>query len=125
MLRTIFGGGKIKECRKVANELIKEHPQFRFTPYPKRASAYIVDTMQTVLHHFFITDSFESLLIRTVNRGEDADTTGAIAGMLGGALYGMSAIPKRWLDKLDPHVISEIKLQVDELLRLSAHMTVE
>ena len=60
-----------------------------------------------------------------MNRGEDADTTGAIAGMLGGALYGMSAIPKRWLDKLDPQVISEIRLQVDELLQLSGYATVE
>jgi ADP-ribosyl-[dinitrogen reductase] hydrolase len=82
MLRAIFSGGKIKECRTVVNELLQEHPQFRFNPYPGRASAYIVDTMQTVLHHLFITDSFESLLIQTVNQGEDADTTGAIAGML-------------------------------------------
>ncbi len=119
MLRAIFSGGKIKECRTVVNALLKEHPQFRFTPYPKRASAYIVDTMQTVLHHFFTTDAFESLLIQTVNQGEDADTTGAIAGMLGGALYGMSSIPKRWLEKLDPKVLSEIKLQTEALLRLA------
>lgn len=125
MLRVIFSGGKIKECRKVVNILLGEYPQFKFTPYPGRASAYIVDTMQTVLHHFFTTDTFESCLIQTVNCGEDADTTSAIAGMLGGALYGMSAIPKRWLDKLDLQVQSEIKLQVDELLRLSAYTTVE
>ncbi len=119
LLRVLLGGGKLKECRKVVNELISEYPEFRFTPYPKRASAYVVDTLQTVLHHLFFTDSFESLLVETVNCGEDADTTGAIAGMLGGALYGMSAIPKRWLDKLDPQVVSEIRLQVDELLRLT------
>lgn len=119
MLRAIFSSGKIKECRKVVNILISEHPEFKFTPYPGRASAYIVDTMQTVLHHLFTTDSFESLLIQTVNRGEDADTTGAIAGMLGGALYGLPAIPQRWLDKLDPQVKSEIRFQVEELLRLA------
>lgn len=119
MLRTIFNGGRLKECRKVVNELLCEHPQFRFTPYPGRASAYIVDTMQTVLHHLFFTDSFESLLIRTINRGEDADTTGAIAGMLGGALYGMSDIPKRWLEKLDKDVRKEIQFQVTRLLQLA------
>jgi ADP-ribosyl-[dinitrogen reductase] hydrolase len=34
-------------------------------------------------------------------RGGDADTTGAIAGMLAGALYGRTALPGRWLRVLD------------------------
>jgi len=33
--------------------------------------------------------------------GGDADTTGAIVGMLAGAYYGMEAIPRRWLKKMD------------------------
>lgn len=96
LLRVLLSGGKLKECRVVANELLREYPIFQFTPYPGRASAFIVDTLQTVLHHLFTTDSFESLLVETVNCGED----GAIAGMLGGALYGLEAIPERWLEKL-------------------------
>jgi ADP-ribosyl-[dinitrogen reductase] hydrolase len=119
MTRTLLKGGGVKECREVVKVLLREHPKFQFHPYPGRASGYIVDTMQTVLHHFFITDSFETLVVDTVNRGEDADTTGAIAGMLGGALYGAGAIPKRWLNKLEIKVVSEIRLQVSELLRLS------
>jgi ADP-ribosyl-[dinitrogen reductase] hydrolase len=118
--RMLLGGGKeVRACRAIVNELVAGHPKFRFTPYPGRASGYIVDTMQTVLHHFFITDSFESFVVETVNCGEDADTTGAIAGMLGGALYGAQAIPQRWLDKLEPHVVAEIREQVQGLLRLS------
>ena len=39
--------------------------------------------------------------------------------MLGGALYGASAIPTRWLDKLELHVVGEIHQQVRELLRLA------
>jgi ADP-ribosyl-[dinitrogen reductase] hydrolase len=119
MLRQLLGGGKIRECREVVKALLHEQPKFEFTPYPGRASGYVVDTMQTVLHHFFITDSFESLVVETVNCGEDADTTGAIAGMLGGALYGARAIPARWLSKLEPQVIGEIKQQVRELLKLA------
>lgn len=119
LLRVILRGGKIRECREIVNELVRDYPKFHFDPYPKRASAYIVDTMQTVLYHLFKTDSFESLLVETVNCGEDADTTGAIAGMLGGALYGLEAIPQRWLEKLELHVVSEIELQVGELLRLA------
>ncbi|HMC12875.1 MAG TPA: ADP-ribosyl-[dinitrogen reductase] hydrolase [Gallionellaceae bacterium] len=121
MLRQMFREGKIKECREVVKSLVSEHPKFQFTPYPGRASGYIVDTMQTVLHHLFITDSFESLVVETINCGEDADTTGAIAGMLGGALYGVGAIPARWLDKLEQHVVSEIRQQVNKLLDLAEH----
>jgi len=44
---------------------------------------------------------------------------GAIAGMLGAALYGAEAIPERWLEKLELHVLSEIEQQVGELLRLA------
>lgn len=119
MTRKLILGGGVKDCRKIANALIEKHPKFGFNPYPGRASGYIVDTMQTVLYHFFHTDSFESCLIETVNRGEDADTTGAIAGMLAGALYGLDAIPERWLKRLDPEVSSEIRQQVEGLLELS------
>lgn len=117
MLHLLLAGQGVKECRKLANALVEMHPQFRFSPYPGRASGYIVDTMQTVLHHFFYTDSFESCVVETVNCGEDADTTGAIVGMLAGALYGVDAIPKRWLQRLDETVRSEIAFQTTELIK--------
>jgi len=37
--------------------------------------------------------------VGTVNQGADADTTGAICGMLAGAYYGREALPRRWLKK--------------------------
>ncbi len=117
MVHILLSGGGMKECRKLVNALIDNQPKFKFTPYPGRASGYIVDTMQTVLHHFFHTDSFENCVVETVNRGEDADTTGAIAGMLAGALYGAEAIPARWLEKIDPAIKAEIRLQTHNLLR--------
>jgi len=116
MVHALLAGQGVKACRKLADALIEAHPKFKFTPYPGRASGYIVDTMQTVLHHFFYTDNFESCVVDTVNRGEDADTTGAIAGMLAGALYGVEAIPTRWLDKLDTNIRQEIELQTQRLL---------
>lgn len=120
MARVLVKGGGVKECREVVKILLAEYPKFQFEPYPGRASGYILDTMQTVLHHFFRTDSFECCVVDTVNRGEDADTTGAIAGMLAGALYGASAIPKRWLIKLEPKVATEIREQVEGLLEMAA-----
>jgi ADP-ribosyl-[dinitrogen reductase] hydrolase len=78
-----------------------------------------VDTVQTVMHYFFFTDSFESCVVETVNQGEDADTTGALAGMLAGALYGAEAIPQRWLERIDPEVAGRIREQTAGLLALS------
>lgn len=120
MAQTLILGGGVKECRAIANRLIEQHRQFRLNPYPGRASGYIVDTVQTVLHHFFYTDNFESCVVETVNRGEDADTTGALAGMLAGALYGAETIPRRWLEKLNPETVRRIQAQTEDLLRLSS-----
>ena len=59
--------------------------------------------------------------IDVVNRGGDADTTGAIAGMVEpGAFYGQSGIPNRWLKRLDPFIVNRCKSQTDELLKLAA-----
>lgn len=90
---------------------VNEHPDFCYDPYPGKSSAFVVDTVQTVFHFLFSTDNFEDCLIGTVNQGGDADTTGALAGMLAGAVYGVEGIPKRWLKRLDSRVYSE----VDEL----------
>lgn len=119
MVQHLMLGGGIKACRAEANFLILDQPAFRFEPYPRRASAYVVDTVQTVLYYFFRSDDFESCLTQVVNRGDDADTTGALAGMLCGAAYGVENIPSYWLKKLDKHVIREVTEQTEALLRLA------
>ncbi len=44
--------------------------------------------------------SFEAGVVDTVRRGGDTDTNAAIAGALLGAVYGESAIPTRWVDRV-------------------------
>jgi ADP-ribosyl-[dinitrogen reductase] hydrolase len=119
MVQRLLLGEGIKACREEANLLIARHPPFRFEPYPRCASAYIVDTVQTVLYYFFRSDGFESCLTQVVNRGEDADTTGALVGMLSGAAYGVDNIPHYWLKKLDKNVVSQITAQTEALLQLA------
>lgn len=103
--------------RSRAQALVDTHPVFRFDPYPGRASGYVVDTVQTVLHHVLAYEDFEACLVAVVNQGEDADTTGALAGMLAGARGGWQAIPERWQRALRPQVRHAIEQQVNELLR--------
>ncbi|MHB1531284.1 ADP-ribosyl-[dinitrogen reductase] hydrolase [Acidithiobacillus sp.] len=116
MLRGLLRGAGWSAARQVAAALVAEHPAFCFDPYPGRSSAYIVETLQTALHYFFNTDNFKDCLVGVVNQGDDADTTGALAGMLAGALYGVQSIPHAWISRLDPGVKRMIHAQVDALL---------
>lgn len=100
-------------------EFIKKEPQFAFSPYPGHSSGYIVDTIQTLLHFFHTTDSLEDCITKTVNMGGDANTVGALAGMLAGAKYGVGAIPERWLKQLDSDISELIKKQTTTLLSLA------
>jgi ADP-ribosyl-[dinitrogen reductase] hydrolase len=49
------------------------------------------------------TSCFEDAVVHAVNKGGDADTVGAVAGMIAGRLYGYSNIPARWLAVLVQH----------------------
>ncbi len=123
MTRNLILEEGLEYCTREAESLIKQHPAFAYLPYPGKSSAYIVDTVQTVLHYFFNTDDFESCLVATVNQGGDADTTGALAGMLAGARYGVAQIPQRWRSRLDDRVTEQIRQQTAELLRLADKLT--
>jgi ADP-ribosyl-[dinitrogen reductase] hydrolase len=120
MLTRLFGGADISEVKTVADQLVAEHAQYRFDK--KRASnpsGFIVHTLKVVFQAFFEQESFEATLVDVVNRGGDADTTGAIAGMLAGACYGQQSIPERWSIKLNPKIVMACRQQTRELLALA------
>jgi ADP-ribosyl-[dinitrogen reductase] hydrolase len=77
----------------------------------------VVETLQAVMQALLDTGSFEDCLIDVVNRGGDADTTGAIAGMLAGALYGPASLPPRWLKALDARVRDQCAAQARALVQ--------
>lgn len=64
-------------------------------------SGFCVDTLCAALWAFLKYDTLEEALVSVVNRGDDSDSCGAVAGVLCGAFYGSQAIPKRWLEKLE------------------------
>ncbi len=65
-----------------------------------QSTGYVVHTLEAALWAVDRTDSFSEAAVLAVNLGGDADTVGAVAGQLAGALYGMGGIPQRWLDVL-------------------------
>ena len=108
LLHEAMMGATLSQLLIHTNDFVDEHPDFVYHPYPGKSSAYVVDTVQTVFHFLYSTTTFEECLIGTVNQGGDADTTGALVGMLAGAVYGVEGIPKRWLKRLDSRVYSEV-----------------
>ena len=105
-----------------AAALVGRYPVFAYDRRRcENPSGYVVETLQAVLQSFFSTTSFEGCLVDVVNRGGDADTSGAIAGMLAGARYGLAAIPPRWLKALDEKTARRCAQQARELLALAGN----
>ena len=119
MLQLAIEGRSKYRLRREAERLVAEYPDFGFEPYHGLATGYVVDTFQTVCHHFFRCRDFEECIVATVNQGGDADTTGAIVGGLAGAFYGFEQLPSRWLRKLDQNVAREIADLATRLVGLS------
>lgn len=119
LLHLALRGRSKARLQREANEFVTLFPCFGYDPYRGLATGYVVDTMQTVFHHFFRSRSFEECLVATINQGGDADTTGAIAGGLAGAYYGMEEIPRRWVKKMDRKVIEELLWLAERLVTLS------
>jgi ADP-ribosyl-[dinitrogen reductase] hydrolase len=106
--------------RDSAEALVETHKPYRFDRRAEEnPSAWIVHTLKAVFQAFWAHDSFEGILVDVVNRGGDADTTGAIAGMLAGACYGVDTIPKPWLRALDAETRLACENQALDLLELA------
>ncbi len=119
------GADKNDLLHRHAHPLAAQYPEFKFRAVrqSRNPSGYVADTLQAVFQSFFDTDDFRDCLIDVVNRGGDADTTGAIAGMLAGALYGLEAIPTAWLKKLDTDTRQACEDQARALIKLPAEAT--
>ena len=102
--------------------LIEQFPVYAYDRKRcENPSGFVVDTLHAVFQGFFATDNFEDCLIDVVNRGGDADTTGAIVGLLAGARYGYDAIPRRWLRALDEITRQQCEKQAEALIELSGN----
>lgn len=65
-----------------------------------RGAGSAVECLEAALWAFARTDNFRDGLLRAVNLGNDADSTGAVYGQLAGAFYGEAGIPAAWRQRL-------------------------
>ena len=68
----------------------------------RTGSGYVVDCWWSAWEALVRTDTFVDCVTRAVGLGDDTDTTAAVAGGLAGAVYGVEALPVKWLSELGP-----------------------
>jgi ADP-ribosylglycohydrolase len=61
-----------------------------------RGSGYVVKSLEAALWAFHDAVDFRQAVLRAVNLGDDADSTGAVCGQLAGACWGEAGIPPEW-----------------------------
>ncbi len=64
------------------------------------SSGYVVDTLEASIWSFLTTSNFKNAILKAVNLGGDADTTGAVTGGLAGLYHGIKGIPLHWKKEL-------------------------
>ncbi len=122
MVQSALAGGGLSDLRDLANGLATVWPEYRYEGRRgDNPGGYLPETLCAVFQTLFSNHGFEQAMIAVVNLGGDADTSGAILGMIAGALYGRSAIPRRWLKHLDPEAARQCALQAQALIEQSPH----
>jgi ADP-ribosyl-[dinitrogen reductase] hydrolase len=72
----------------------------RRSPPEIAGRGYVVKSLEAALWAFHSAENFREAVLKAVNLGDDADTTGAVCGQLAGACWGVEGIPREWLDGL-------------------------
>jgi ADP-ribosyl-[dinitrogen reductase] hydrolase len=103
----LLEGGTVRDAARAAAEGIEERrvrETLRHAPTltadTVRGSGYVLATVSAALWCLVNRPSLEEAVVAAVGLGEDTDTTAAVTGALAGAAYGVSAIPTRWLDRV-------------------------
>jgi ADP-ribosyl-[dinitrogen reductase] hydrolase len=65
-----------------------------------RSTGYVIHTLEAAVWCLLAERDLRGTILRAVNLGWDADTTGAVAGGLAGIHYGFEGIPAGWIDGL-------------------------
>lgn len=123
-LAHLLNGGALADAAAAAVTGIPDH---RVSEAVLAAAAMTRDevaaggfVLETVGASFWALANFptaEEIIVEAVSLGEDADSTGAVAGALAGAAFGAEALPDRWRDQVQYR--DELIEQADRILALS------
>lgn len=75
--------------------------EFKDTPGNQiKSTGYVVYTLEAAIWCLVNSSSYEEVILKAVNLGDDTDTVAAITGGLAGLYYGYDNIPDKWKSKL-------------------------
>lgn len=111
------GACRVTENIQKAGKLLREKVEPEQALKILGTSGYVVETVASAFYCFLRTpEDFKASVITAVMGGNDADTTAAITGALSGAFNGFSAIPERWVERLEQsHYIKSLARSIYEL----------
>lgn len=89
---------------------------------PSGYAGFCVECLEAAVWCVLHFDSLEETLVSIVNLAGEADTMGAVAGGAAGALYGLEAIPARWLEAL--YQREELEKTARSLFELREHLKI-
>lgn len=72
----------------------------KLQPPAIQGSGYVVKSLEASLWAFHDAEDFQQAVLKAVNLGDDADTTGAVCGQFAGAYWGEQGIPAAWREGL-------------------------
>ena len=84
---------------EMAARVISPDPQVRAS-WEAETNGYIVNGLRLAVHGLLDFPSFKDATLAIANMGGDSDTNAAIYGQLGGAFFGVEAIPASWRNAL-------------------------
>jgi ADP-ribosyl-[dinitrogen reductase] hydrolase len=82
-------------------------------------SGYVIHSLEAALWALHKYDTFIDGMKELASMGEDTDTVCCIYGQMAGALYGLDAVPKQWIKKLQRKdmVMNTVKSLVDVAMK--------
>jgi len=70
-----------------------------------------VKSLEAALWAFYDAKDFRQAVLRAVNLGDDADTTGAVCGQFAGAFWGETRVPPEWREGLARRDLIDLALE--------------
>lgn len=65
-----------------------------------KSDGYVINTLEASFWCLLTTKSYLDAVFKSINLGEDTDTTATVVGGIAGLMYGLDEVPNEWMNAL-------------------------